>query len=48
MDEQFIKLKTGQTSDAVRLYKRVGLEAQESLTDIRYPVNDDEMIQSRL
>ena len=47
VDEQFIKLKTGQASNTVRPYERVSLEAPESLTDIRYHVNDDKM-QSRL
>ncbi len=45
-----IKHKIGQTSDAVRIYKRVSLEKPESVTDIRYHVglNDEKVMQSRL
>lgn len=34
VDEQLIKLKTGHTSDAVRLYKRVNDKKLADLTDI--------------
>ena len=48
MDKQLIKHKIGHTSDAVRIYKRVSLEKPESVTDIRYHVNDEKVMQSRL